>query len=246
MDGFLGTNACLCQKSMKILHIGKYYPPFSGGMENFLYDMIRVQVASGLTVAALVHHHDPAVRCMVREQICGAVIWRVPCSGTLVHAPVSPGFPGAVKRMIREFEPDVIHAHLPDTSAFWLLRDKQACRIPLVVHWHADVVSSRIDLRLTLAYPFYRVFEKKLLDQARAVIATSRPYLAASRPLSQVRRKTHVIPLGLDPGLPDVSDADMAWARAADRLGWKAKYDTRDVARMMVEAQMACSRDITP
>jgi dTDP-4-amino-4,6-dideoxygalactose transaminase len=33
---------------------------------------------------------------------------------------------------------------------------------------------------------------------------------------------------------------------AADHLGWKAKYDTRDVARMMVEAQMACSRDITP
>ena len=41
---------------MRVLHVGKFYPPFAGGMEYFLADLVRAQQALGLEVAALVHH----------------------------------------------------------------------------------------------------------------------------------------------------------------------------------------------
>ncbi len=45
---------------MRILHLGKYYPPFAGGMENFLADLIPTQISQGLTVAAIVHDRHRA------------------------------------------------------------------------------------------------------------------------------------------------------------------------------------------
>ena len=33
---------------MRVLHIGKFYPPFAGGMEYFLADLMRAQQAQGL------------------------------------------------------------------------------------------------------------------------------------------------------------------------------------------------------
>ena len=38
---------------MHILHIGKYYPPFHGGIENFMSDLINEQVSKGHQVQAI-------------------------------------------------------------------------------------------------------------------------------------------------------------------------------------------------
>jgi glycosyltransferase involved in cell wall biosynthesis len=198
---------------MRVLHIGKYYPPFFGGIENFLQDLIRAQAASGLTVGAIVHNHDAAVCHTIIEQDRGAVIFRVPCLGSLIYAPVSPGFPVLLHRVIRQFKPDVIHVHMPNTSAFWMFLMPGIRHIPVVVHWHADVVQSGIDTRLRYAYPFYQPFEKKLLHTAQAVIATSRPYLATSFALAKWHEKTHVIPLGLGDKDCRISEEAGQWAK---------------------------------
>jgi rhamnosyl/mannosyltransferase len=66
-----------------------------------------------------------------------------------------------------------------------------------VVHWHADVVQSRIDTRLALAYPLYQPFERRLLAHAGRIIATSRAYLDTSSTLGPWIHKARVIPLGI-------------------------------------------------
>jgi hypothetical protein len=47
---------------MRILHIGKYYPPVTGGMERFLADLVAAQRAEGHDVEVLVHQHERSAR----------------------------------------------------------------------------------------------------------------------------------------------------------------------------------------
>lgn len=194
-------------KMHTVLHVGKYFPPFKGGMENFVADLVRAQATWGPWRPVVLAHGraygplPPWVRL-------------VPSWGEVSHAPVSPGFPLALRAVIGQENPDLVHLHLPNTSAFWVLVLRCARRLPWVVHWHADVVPSRIDRRLAALYRVYRPLEQAVLRRASAVIATSPEYLAGSEPLRAHRAKCHVVPLGMDPErLPPVHELPMRRAQ---------------------------------
>ena len=40
---------------MRVLHIGKFFAPFAGGIENFMLDLLRACSAEGVAQACLVH-----------------------------------------------------------------------------------------------------------------------------------------------------------------------------------------------
>lgn len=159
-------------------------------MEVFLADLIAEQHRQGIDAYALVHGdptpHDPP--------------WlvRVPVQCHLVYAPIAVGFRRALRQSIERLQPDVLHLHMPNNSALWVLTLAGAREIPWVVHWHADVVDSRIRWAVALAYRLYRPFEQALLQRASRIIATSPPYLEASEPLQAWRDQCSIIPLGID------------------------------------------------
>lgn len=192
--------------ALRVLHVGKFFPPDTGGMEVFLADLVRAQRAGGDEVFALVHG-DP-------RDDDPPWLRRVPVRAKLVFAPIAPGFPAALARAIRDFRPDVLHLHLPNLSALWVLALPSARALPWLVHWHADVVPSRLRGKLALAYRFYRPFEQALLGRADRIVATSPDYLAASPPLAPWTDKCAVVPLGIDrerlppPPAPPVSAGD--------------------------------------
>lgn len=173
----------------RILHIGKFHPPYRGGMETYLADLLRQQRASGMDARALVHGtplpDDPPWLTRLKVQI------------HMIFTPIALGFPWAIVRHLRSFRPDVLHLHMPNVAVFWLLLIPAARRVPWVVHWHSDVVVSDQQRTLALAYRLYRPFETGILAQARYVIATSPPYLQASATLRPWRDKCVAIPLGL-------------------------------------------------
>lgn len=199
---------------MRVLHVGKFFPPVAGGIEYFLADLLTAQQALGIDAAALVHHLGPGWRFRAANAPAGSPsIYRAPCWGSLFYVPLSPAFPLWLDRAIRDFAPDLLHLHLPNTSAFAALPLPRARRLPWVVHWHADVVASAIDRRLALAYLLYRPLEQRLLRRAEAIIATSPPYLAASQALRPWRDRCVTIPLGLDRArLPAPDPASLTWA----------------------------------
>ncbi|MET4575241.1 glycosyltransferase [Ottowia thiooxydans] len=200
----------------RVLHVGKFFPPHRGGMESFLADLITEQRQQGLYAIGLVHglprHDDPSWLHRVRVQT------------EVLYAPMGMGFPFKLRRLIREFEPDVIHLHMPNNAAFWALIMRSARRIPWVVHWQSDVVPSRVRRALSAAYMLYEPFERAILAQAYRVIATSPPYLAASPTLQPWLDKCCIVPLGLadqslDSPAPRTSLSKQAlWRPGAFRL----------------------------
>jgi glycosyltransferase involved in cell wall biosynthesis len=187
-------------RPLRILHIGKYYPPVPGGMERFLGDLVEAQRAAGHDVTVLVHAEPRSDRSQDPPWLLRCPVWL-----RLIFAPVSPQFFWWLRRIVRRFRPDVIHIHMPNLSAFWALLVPSARRVPWVIHWQSDVVPSARKLALRLAYPHYRIFERAMLERADAIVVSSPQYLEASRALAPWRDKCHVIPLGIDPArLPDV------------------------------------------
>lgn len=233
---------------MRVLHLGKFYPPFAGGIEVFLADLLTA-LHNDIAVAALVHQHPaPADACPAgRAGQPDFPVYRVPCYGSLLYAPLSPGFPLWLARVIDTFRPQLLHLHMPNTSAFWALFSARARRLPWVVHWHSDVVAAHNDRRLAAAYAVYRPFEQRLLARSQAVVVTSPPYLEVSDALRPWRSKCRVIPLGLDPQRaqqPSAAEADRAerrWRPGAFRVlavGRLAHYKGHEVLlRAMREAQ---------
>jgi rhamnosyl/mannosyltransferase len=207
---------------MRVLHVGKFFAPFVGGIENSLIDLSRAASEVGVRQAVLVHASPAGLEMDAENPRFDFLeaFARVPVLGQLAYAPIAPRFRGELEAMLEDFEPELLHVHLPNPSAFWLLSSRHARRLPWVVHWHSDVVGPGLDRRLKLLYPAYRPFEQALLRRASAIIATSPPYLHSSRALSRWRGKCRAIPLGLDVDrvVPVEQDAEQpAWA-AGSRL----------------------------
>ena len=183
---------------MRVLHIGKFFPPHAGGIERFSADLTTALVERGVAVTILAHA-SPGDGAAKHLNVAGVDVVLAACHGQWLYAPLSPSFPFVLNRLIRQFKPDLLHLHVPNTSAFWALLSPAARRLPWVVHWHADVP---LDIRrsaMRAMYRLYRPWEQALLRRARAVIATSVPYRDASAALAPWRDKIHVIALGLGP-----------------------------------------------
>lgn len=174
---------------MRVLHVGKFYPPYRGGIETFLAQLMAEQRQRGIDAHALVHGqpepHDPPW------------VQRVPVQFSLAFAPIALGFRRALDQAIERIQPDVLHLHMPNNSALWALTLPAARRMPWLVHWHSDVVLSNIKWSVALGYVLYRPFEQALLERAQQVFVTSPPYLKASAALRPWHDKCAIVPLGL-------------------------------------------------
>ena len=167
-----------------------------GGIENFMADLMNQQVINGDNVSAIVHHHEKQ-QPFITELEHGSHIYRVPCYGQLAYAPIAPSFGYHLNNIINQEKPDVLHIHMPNLSAFWILLLPAARKVPWVIHWHADVLGSVPDFKIKLLYPFYQLFEQALLKRSAQVITTSSVYSKSSQPLKKFASKVKTIPLGL-------------------------------------------------
>ena len=86
-------------RPVKILHVGKFFPPYYGGIEIFLADLVKAQVRSGHKVLVLVHDHKLSFKSKV-DSWFGASIIRLPTFGKLIYAPLSPTFGLALKKRL--------------------------------------------------------------------------------------------------------------------------------------------------
>lgn len=188
---------------LHVLHVGKFYPPHTGGMESHVRALCA-ELSKSLDVTALVANHGRSTS----EIFDGRV--RVLQVGTLCHFAGAPICPGIV-RQIRESKADLVHLHLPNPGAVMAYL-ASGHRGPLVVSYHSDV------LRQELLGKAFRPILSRFLERAAAVIVTSHRYLATSPVLWSRRDLCHVIPHGIRVAQFQHCDAEEA-KKIRDRYG---------------------------
>lgn len=170
---------------MKVLHVGKFYPPVSGGMERMLQLLCEGEreVADSRVLVA----HTASAR-TAHESLNGVPITRVGSIGRVGAVQVCPSFPLWLARA----QKDVIVIHEPNPIAlasYFLVRP----RAPLLVWFHSEVVRTKWRYNL-----FYRPFLRFALQRASRIIVSSPSLANQAAALREFRAKCVVIPFGLD------------------------------------------------
>ena len=169
---------------LRVLHIGKFYPPARGGMETVLQTLCRGELQSVETRALVMHRS----RKTTHEVVDGVPVTRVGSLLTVGAVAVAPTLPLWIARA----DADLLVLHEPNPMAllaYFVARPKT----PLVIWYHSEVVRPRWRYRL-----FYRPLLEFALHRAARVVVGSPP-LADAQALAAYRAKCVVIRYGLVP-----------------------------------------------
>ena len=164
-------------------------------------DAMAALARRGISSTALVHRHSLSFKTKDGTFAADGHTFRVIRTGMwarFLFTPISPTFPWHLRRLIKDTQPDILHLHMPNASVFWALLLPSARKIPWVVHWHADIITSAQGRWMKLFYKLYQPFEYAVLKRARCIVATSLPYRDSSQPLKKWLSKCQVVPLGVD------------------------------------------------
>jgi len=173
------------EKLVKILHIGKYYPPYyKGGIEDHVMVLceelkreiqVEVLVANNKIKTEIDHINEVSFTKLGR--------WAV-VAGT----PVCP----ALLYRINKYSADIIHVHMPNPWAeLCLLTTK--LRKKLVASFHCDII------RQKSLFALYRPFLLRFLKKVDRIIAATPLHIEYSPVLGQFKDKCRVIPYGINP-----------------------------------------------
>ncbi|MCP3103085.1 glycosyltransferase [Myxococcus sp. K15C18031901] len=186
---------------LRVLHLGKFYPPASGGIESHVQTLARAQAALGAQVEVLCANHSADGsgtshefhgRSPTREDWDGLVrVVRLGRSASVARMDVLPQLPGTLRRMLARGV-DVVHLQTPNPTMVLALNAMP--RLPALVITHqSDIIRQKV------AGALFRPFEMMLYARARRVLANSEAYVPGSALLQQFRHKVRVLPLGIDP-----------------------------------------------
>jgi glycosyltransferase involved in cell wall biosynthesis len=168
---------------MNILVLGKYYPPYCGGIETLTRNWCEGFVRLGGQVRCVVANDRPTT---VRESLAGVQVERHARHGTPLSTPLCPGYLRAARRPA-----DVIQLHFPNPLAdLTMLLGRRS--VPLVITYHSDIVRQKSVMSL------YRPLLHWLLRRAARIVVATPPQLEHSAVLPRFRDRCEVIPFGLD------------------------------------------------
>lgn len=192
---------------MRVLQVGKFYPPDAGGVET-----ATRQVAVGLAhMGASGEVLCFAGSCKESEDTAVCRVHRQPVLATISSQPLSVAYVRKVLAMAPAF--DVLHVHLPNPLAglaLFLARPKAS----VVLHWHSDVIGMKALAALV------RPLETWLCRRADLVIGPSPVHVAQSDRAREFAGKSAVVPFCVDAAMARPEAADPARVAALrERFG---------------------------
>ena len=171
---------------LKILHIGKYYPPFRGGVEKVTHDLVSGFRDEKHIVDVVSFNHKKGSS---QEKTKSGTVYRFQTILKLFGQPLSLKALLFIYKKTKDY--DLVHLHLPNPllSMIVLLVKKQS---KLIVHWHNDITKQKYLLLL------YKPFQTKILNSADLILGSSPQYIKSSKYLKPHSHKSIVVPLGVN------------------------------------------------
>jgi glycosyltransferase involved in cell wall biosynthesis len=174
-------------RRLSVLHIfNDCYPDLFGGALSVIRD-ICAGLKDAFTACVLVCSKSSGQRRIV---VNGVTVERVRSFGDVCSLPAAPTYPLRLWRQVAGHDLLALHAPFPLADlmlALGLGRDR-----PLVVHYHADIVS-HAGLRW-----FVEPLLRRTLRRADAIIVSNAILLYGSPLLQEFAGKCHVVPFGVD------------------------------------------------
>jgi glycosyltransferase involved in cell wall biosynthesis len=168
---------------LKVVQVGKYYPPHVGGIETHLQALCDGLKKSHDVQVFVAHDRRRDEHAIVN----GVAIHRLGIQFKIAGAPICPTMPWK----IRHAGADIVHIHLPNPAGV-LAMLASGYRGPLVATWHSDIVRQR---RLA---KIFEPIQRRFLANCDALIASSPNYVESSPDLRRLRKRTVVIPFGIE------------------------------------------------
>jgi len=168
---------------LRILQVGKYYPPVPGGMESYVRALAEGLIPHSEVTVVVANTH---LRRDEDLQNAPHVI-RVPRIMEFRSMALCPSMAWELRR----HPAHLVHLHFPDPMghlAFLLSRRETK----LVITWHSDIV------RQGLLVKAYRPLLEDVIRRAAAIIVSSPAMLEHSPWIQAVRDRCHVIPFGVN------------------------------------------------
>ena len=167
---------------LRILHLGKYYPPVKGGIETVVETLCRGEAVWADSSALVLN--ERLTTCI--EHRDGVLVRRVGSVLKVGAVSVAPTLPFWLARA----EADILVLHEPNPSAlvaYFLARP----RIPLVVWYHSEVIRAAWKYQL-----LYEPFLEFALERAARIVVAS-PSMREVPALVRYGNKCRVVPFGI-------------------------------------------------
>lgn len=175
----------------KILHVSKYYYPYVGGIEDVCYNIVKFLKSQDNVEQMVFCFNDKDQT--IEDKYDGVDIKRVAIKKVVASQPISFCYKSELKKTILQFNPNVIHFHVPNPLVAYYLLKVLPEQTKLIVHWHSDIVAQK------LIYSFIKPIETKLLRRANTILATSPNYIEHSKPLAPYKDKVEVLQNIIEP-----------------------------------------------
>lgn len=190
----------------RILHISKYYYPFTGGVEQIARDcVLALKGTAEQKVICFDHHphsHDS------EDMIDGINVIRIGQQATISSQAIGKTYGKRLKELLKSYNPDIVIFHYPNPFVSHYLLKFISNSTKLIVWWHLDIYKQRI-----LKHFFYHQ-NRKLLKRSDKVVATSPNYIAGSPWLKKFKKKCIVIPNCVDEKKLETNKKEMSLAAA--------------------------------
>ncbi len=197
---------------MRVLHVGKFYPPHAGGIERVVETLCR-------SSRGLVENYVLVCNASgdtVEEVVDGVHVTRVGTIGSIGSVHIAP----ALGWWLRAIPADLIILHEPNP---WALLAYAIARpaAPLFVWYHSEVVRPALQYAL-----FYAPLARFVYRRARRILVSSPALAKHAGALEPYQDRVRVVPFAIDPAAwamgPAVPDSGEPFVLFAGRhVGYK-------------------------
>ena len=179
------TESLKPMKTLNVCHLGKYYPPASGGIETHVRTLALAQAALGANVQVFCVNHQEGPTVVEND---GPV--EVTRFGRLFSALKIDVCPELIKS-IRNVDADILHLQVPNPTMILAVLAARP-RQPIVVTYQSDVVVQK--LRALVFRPLERLAYRKV----KRIMPSSPVYPGGSEFLRAYTDRIQVLPMGID------------------------------------------------